>query len=162
MYKRQYVDSVRVFWEKYDPDFVTLRGEAMSILEESSRIEHIARIVGEKALPEDQRLILLAAELIREGFLTQNAYHEVDTYCPPEKQVRMLRAFVEFYRLAKPLVEKGVPVDRIRELKVMVDLLRMKEYPKVEHVDEVMVKLKEQLSTLAAEYGLELEVLGGA
>ena len=158
----RYIDSVRVFWEKYDPDFVTLRGEAMSILEESSRIEHIARIVGEKALPEDQRLILLAAELIREGFLTQNAYHEVDTYCPPEKQVRMLRAFVEFYRLAKPLVEKGVPVDRIRGLRVMVDLLRMKEYPEVEHVDEVMAKLKEQLSTLAAEYGLELEVLGGA
>ena len=157
----RYIDSVRVFWEKYDPEFVLLRGEALSILEESSRIEHIARIVGEKALPEDQRLILLAAELIREGFLTQSAYHEVDTYCPPEKQVRMLRAFVEFYRLTKPLVEKGVPVDRIRELRVMVDLMRMKEHPEVEHVDKVMEKLREQLSTLASEYGIELRAVGG-
>ena len=150
-----------MFWEKYDPEFTLLRGEALSILEESSRIEHIARIVGEKALPEDQRLILLAAELIREGFLTQSAYHEVDTYCPPEKQVRMLRAFVEFYRFTKPLVEKGVPVDRIRELRVMVDLLRIKEHPEVEHVDRVMEKLREQLSTLAAEYGIELRAVGG-
>ena len=156
----RYIDSVRGFWEKYDPEFARLRGEAMAILEDSSRIEHIARIVGEKALPEDQRLILLAAELIKEGFLTQSAYHEVDRYCPPEKQVKMLRAVVEFYRLTKPLVEKGVPVDKIRELKVLVDLLRMKERPGVEHIDEAMAKLKEQLAELAREYGIPVSLVG--
>ena len=155
----KYHDDLRGFWEKMDPEFPLIRGKALELLEESSKIEQIARIVGEKALPEDQRLVLLAAELIREGFLVQNAFHPVDTYCPPEKQARMLRVLVEFYEIARELVAKGVPVDKIRELRVMVELGRLKERAELEWIDKVRERMREDLSALAREYGLELGVV---
>jgi len=96
----RYVDVLREFWERYDPNWFRLREEALRLLEESSRLEEIARVIGEKALPDEQRLILLVSEILKEGFLVQSAFHEVDRYCPPEKQVRMLRAIMEFYRRA--------------------------------------------------------------
>ncbi len=165
----KYHAALRKYWERIDPDFAALREKAISLLEEASKIEQIARIVGEKSLPEDQRLVLLASEIIREGFLVQNAFHPVDTFCPPEKQARMLRAIMEFYNLTYPLVEKGVPVEMIRGLKVsftvpgreseeelsLIMLLeRMKEWSDVGKIDELRVKMKEAIRKLAEEYGL--------
>ena len=124
----RYIDQLSGYWNKIDPDFIRFRKEALSLLQEASKIEEIARIVGEKALPESQKLILLIAEIIREGYLIQNAFHPVDTYCPPEKQAKMLRIMMEFYRLAKKLVENNVPVEKIRELpRVVRNLKIMKE-----------------------------------
>ncbi len=154
----RYIDLVREFWFKIDKEWFDLRLEAMKILEEASEIEHIARMVGEKALPEEQRLILLAAEIIREAFLIQNAFHEVDTYCLPEKQVRMLRVIVEFYRLAKRLVESKVPIDLIRELPFIKrgHIYNMRFEPGLEFVDWVAKEMRRQLSELAKKYEVEL------
>ena len=164
----KYYEALKTYWEKIDPEFTSFRAEAISLLEEAAKIEQIARIVGEKALPEDQRLILLAAEIIREGYLIQNAYHEVDTYCDPEKQAKMLRTIMEFYRITKPLIEKGVPVEKIRELKIyfhmpgrekpedlsLVMLLeRMREWRELEKIDELRNKMHKAIKNLAKEYG---------
>ena len=175
-----YVDLVRVFWERYDPEWYTLRGEAMKILEEASEIEQIARIVGEKALPEEQRLILQIADLIKEGFLIQNAFHEVDTYCRPEKQTKMLRVLIEFYKLAKKLVDNGVPVDvifskssvkrlykmRLEGLSVerVCELAEKGEFDKIEEesrkelqmIDEMFVAIKKDLQEIAKMYEIKL------
>jgi len=165
----KYNDTLKEYWERIDPDFTDLRNKAISLLEEASKIEQIARIVGEKSLPEDQRLILLASEIIREGFLVQNAFHPVDTFCPPDKQATMLRAIMEFYSITYPLVEKGIPVERIRGLKVkflvpgreseeelsLIMLLeRMKEWSDVNKIDELRQKMREAIRSLAEEYGL--------
>ena len=148
----RYVDVLREFWERYDPNWFRLREEALRLLEESSRLEEIARVIGEKALPDEQRLILLASEILREGFLVQSAFHEVDRYCPPEKQVRMLRAIMEFYRRASELIKLGVPVERIRGLKNLVELLRFKEKKGLEEIDEAERRLIEEMEELKAEY----------
>ena len=165
----KYYDSLKAYWERIDPDFSTFRAQAMSLLEEASKIEQIARIVGEKALPEEQRLVLLEAEIIREGFLVQNAFHPVDTFCPPEKQAKMLRVIMEFYKLTQPLVEKGVPVEKIRGLKVtfhmpgrekteelsLIMLLeRMKEWQEISKIDELRELMHEAIKKLAKEYEL--------
>ena len=148
----RYVDVLREFWERYDPNWFRLREEALRLLEESSRLEEIARVIGEKALPDEQRLILLASEILREGFLVQSAFHEVDRYCPPEKQVRMLKAIMEFYSRALELIKLGVPVERIRGLKNLVELLRFKEKKGLEEIDEAEKRLIEEMEELKAEY----------
>jgi len=148
----RYVDVLREFWERYDPNWFRLREEALRLLEESSRLEEIARVIGEKALPDEQRLILLASEILREGFLVQSAFHEVDRYCPPEKQVRMLKAIMEFYKRALELIKLGVPVERIRGLKNLVELLRLKEKKGLEEIDEAEKRLIEEMEELKAEY----------
>ena len=111
-----------------------------------------------RQLPESQKLILLIAEIIREGYLIQNAFHPVDTYCPPEKQAKMLRIMMEFYRLAKKLVENNVPVEKIRELpRVVRNLKIMKEEESLEEIEKIEKHVKGALMKLAEEYDISLE-----
>ncbi len=146
----KYVDNVREWWsEETGINMYDLREEAMTILQESSRLEEIASVVGESALSDENRLIILIGELIREGFLVQNAYHEVDTYCPPRKQVLILKTLLEFYRKVKPLVDAGVPFTEIEEMEVLGDLGRLKfvKEDQVEKaIEDIMRKLERELS----------------
>lgn len=148
----RYVDALEDFWVRLDPRWKTYREKALAILEEASRLEEIARVIGESALPNDQRLILLTAEIIREGFLVQNAYHRVDAYCPPERQVVLLKIMIGFHDLASELVKLGVPVDRIRGLRSVMELLRLKEKEALEEIDKAYERVKEDLEKLKAEY----------
>ena len=150
----KYVEVLEEFWKKHEPDWRGYREKALALLEEASRLEEIARVVGEKSLPNEQRLILLASEIIREGFLVQNAYHPVDRYCPPEKQVKILKTILAFYDLASPLVKAGIPVDRVRSLRSVVELLRLKEREKLEDIDRAFERVKRDLEELRREYGI--------
>lgn len=150
----KYVEVLEEFWRKHEPDWRGYREKALALLEEASRLEEIARVVGEKSLPNEQRLILLASEIIREGFLVQNAYHPVDRYCPPEKQVKILKTILAFYDLASPLVKAGVPVDSIRSLGSVVELLRLKEREKLEDIEKAFESVKRDLEELRREYGI--------
>ncbi len=126
----------------------------MSLLEEASKIEETARIIGEKALPDEQRLVLLISEMIREGFLVQSAFHEVDTYCEPEKQAKMLKLIIEFYEMAEPLVRAGVPVDKIRSMPSIVEIMRLKERKGIEWVEKVREGANSEVNELAKQYEL--------
>jgi len=148
----KYVEVLEEFWKRLDPEWRKYRERALAILEEASRLEEIARVIGEKALPNEQRLILMIAELIKEGFLVQNAYHPVDTYCPPEKQIKILRTLISFHELAEPLIKAGVPVERLRGLRSVLELLRLKEREKLEQIDKIFEKLKSDLEKLRVEY----------
>jgi V/A-type H+-transporting ATPase subunit A len=83
------------FTENVGSEFVQLRGWLMNILQREDELQEIVQLVGSDALPEDQQLLLEVARLIREYFLQQNAYHEVDTYCSMDKQLKMFRALKE-------------------------------------------------------------------
>lgn len=150
----RYTGLLSEYWSKYDPEWGSFRERALGLLEEASKIEETARIVGEKALPDEQRLVLLFSEIVREGFLVQHAYHEVDTYCEPEKQARMLRFMVEFYDMVEPLVRGGVPVDKIREIPSLVEVMRLKERKGVEWIDKVKEMVRKDIGELAEQYGL--------
>lgn len=150
----RYVELVSQWWQSYDKEWLKFKMKATAILEEASKIEEIARIIGEKALPDEQRLVLLVAEMIREGFLVQNAFHDVDTYCEPEKQAKLLRAIVEFYDLVDPLVRAGVPVEKIRGFRSIVEMMRLKERKEVEWIDKVKRQVAEEVRTLAEQYGI--------
>jgi len=148
----RYMDVASRWWSQFDPGWVDVRARALRLLEEASEIEETARIIGEKALPDEQRLVLLMAEMLREGFLVQNAFHEVDTYCEAEKQAALLKVLIDFYNEVEPLIRQGVPIERIREMGVVTDLLRLKENPGTEPIDEARSLLKVQADEVAEEY----------
>ena len=148
----RYLGVASEWWSEHDMNWEEYRGKALTLLEEASQIEETARIIGEKALPDDQRLVLLLAELFREGFLVQNAFHEVDTYCEAEKQVAMLKIMIEFYNQAEPLIRKGIPIEKVRELGVVRSLMRLKEQKGLEPIEEARIEMRQQFNTLADEY----------
>jgi len=151
----RYLDVAARWWSELDPTWEETRSQALRILEEAAEIEETARIIGEKALPDDQRLVLLLAEMLREGFLVQSAFHEVDRYCPPEKQVKLLRLFTDFYNTVRPLIEQGVPIDQVRELDAIRDIMRLKEYEGEEPIDNARAQMMSEIDALADQYEVE-------
>jgi V/A-type H+-transporting ATPase subunit A len=127
----------------------------MNLLVEEDRLQQIVKLVGPDVLPDAQRLILLAAEMFKTGFLQQDAGDKVDTYCAPRKQEMLLRAFVTFYRRARHIIAQGCPIARVRELAVIPELLRAKST--IRNDDEeglfaLLSRMDDQLGELEREY----------
>ena len=152
----RYLEVAARWWGELDPTWEETRGQALRVLEEAAEIEETARIIGEKALPDDQRLVLLVAEMLREGFLVQSAFHEVDRYCPPEKQLKLLKLFTGFYNTVRPLIEQGVPIDQVRELDVISEIMRLKERAEDEAIDTVKAQMMDEIDDLARQYEVEV------
>lgn len=148
----RYLDVSSRWWSQYDRNWEEVRSMALELLEEASEIEETARIIGEKALPDEQRLVLLMAEMLREGFLVQSAFHDVDTYCEAEKQTNLLKILIEFYRMIEPLIRQGVTIEKVREMAIVSELMRLKERKGVKPIDESRLEMREQVSELAEEY----------
>ncbi len=148
----RYLEVAARWWGEQDSSWEATRALALRILEEAAEIEETARIIGEKALPDDQRLVLLVAEMLREGFLVQSAFHDVDRYCAPEKQVKLLKIFIDFYNTVRPLIEQGIPIDQVRELDVIGEIMRLKEREGTEPIDMASAKMMNQIDALAKHY----------
>jgi len=106
--------------------FVETRNEAMALLQKESELQEIVQLVGLDALPEKDRLTLEVARMIREDFLQQNAYHDVDTYCSLTKQGRMLQVIMEFSKDAGIALEGGKSLDEIMKIKAIDEIAKMK------------------------------------
>jgi len=148
----RYMGVASEWWSNQDRDWEDMRAKALKLLEEASQIEETARIIGEKALPDEQRLVLLMAEMFREGFLVQSAFHEIDTYCDAEKQVKLLKIMIEFYNLTHPIIGKGIPIEKVRDLGIVKSLMRLKEEKGVEPIAEARIKMRKEIDALAEEY----------
>lgn len=125
-----YVDKVSDWWKKnFGLDWQRMREEALALLQKEAELEEIVRLVGPDALPDSDRVVLESARMIREDFLQQSAFHEVDSFCPPEKQIGMLKLLLDFHSLSADAVARGVPVERIRELPIRAEIANMKRIP---------------------------------
>ncbi|MCK5626403.1 V-type ATP synthase subunit A [Candidatus Bathyarchaeota archaeon] len=152
----QYADKITNYWEEaLHEDFGKLRGRALKILSESAEIESIARIMGESALPDDQRLILLESELIKEAFLRQFAFHEVDAFCEMDRQVALLHTLLNFYDKTSNLVDNGVPAERIKSLPQISKLERAKEDKSgIKGLQTLSEEIDVEIGKLKEEYGI--------
>ncbi len=112
--------------ENVSSEFIDLRSKMLKILFEENKLQEIVKLVGEDVLPDDQRLILEAAKILKVGFLQQNAYHDVDTYVPIEKQFKMLKVIELFYDKAYQCVKIGVPISKIRDGEIFGEMIKMK------------------------------------
>jgi V/A-type H+-transporting ATPase subunit A len=124
-----YVDFVKDYWDKIsNGKWSSYRITLLRILQREAELSDIVRLVGPEALPEEDKLMLEMARIIREGFLQQSALDPVDAYSPPEKGLLMMESIMRFYEKALDAVRRGVPVSRIRELKSRYMLFQLKFY----------------------------------
>ncbi|MBT9162332.1 MAG: V-type ATP synthase alpha chain [Dehalococcoidia bacterium] len=124
-----YAESTRAWWSEIAPDWADIRALALKVLQQEARLEEIVRLVGPEALPENDKLLLLCARMIREDFLAQSAYHKIDTYCLPQRAHLMIKTIMKFYELAGAMVNSGVPVSEIRSSPMVYRISRMKDIP---------------------------------
>ncbi len=149
-----YIDAIKDWWhQNVDPEWKAMRDRAMGLLQKEAELQEIVRIVGPDALPEKERAVLIVTRMIREDYLQQDAFDEVDTYCPPKKQVTMMRVLLNFYDKTMEAVDKGVPVEEIAKLPVREKIGRMKFEPDIEKVRALINETDEQFEELLKKYG---------
>jgi len=133
-----YVDSISGWWNtNVGEDWRELRDEAMLLLQKESELQEIVQLVGPDALPDRERVTLETTRMLREDFLQQNAFHEIDTYCAPIKQYGMLKTIVMFQKYATAALERGAASTEIIALSVKEDIGRMKYIPEAEFENEI-------------------------
>ncbi|HOI40699.1 MAG TPA: ATP synthase subunit A [Methanobacterium sp.] len=145
-----YVDSVEGWWDdSVKANWRKARDEAMALLQKESELQEIVQLVGPDALPDRERITLESTRMIREDFLQQNAYHEVDTYCSPTKQYQMLETILRFQEKAIAALERGAASSDLTDLKVKEEIGRMKYIPEDEFdtaIKEIQDKIDKQTS----------------
>lgn len=152
-----YLDQLTDWYtEEISEEWIRLRQEAMSLLQEQAQLEEIVRLVGVDALSVKDRLVLEAAKSIREDYLHQNAFHEVDTYTSLAKQYKMLKLIIEFYHLGQKALDAGAEFSQVVSLPVRERIGRAKYIPEsqLEQLDEIAEELREQMSALMSEGGV--------
>jgi V/A-type H+-transporting ATPase subunit A len=122
-------DALAEWWKHSggNPDWLTQRQRVLSLLEQQAHLERMARIVGRDALPAQQQLKLLCADLVNDGFLRQSSFSKVDRYCSPGRQAAMISVLLAFMDRAEAAVQSGVAPARIAELPVVRQLQRLGE-----------------------------------
>ncbi len=146
----EYADELAPWYnENVDENFSALRADVIRILQEESSLMDIVKLIGADVLPEDQKLTLEIARVLRVGFLQQNAYHAADTYVPLAKQYRMLKTIIHLYDRCRAWVtEQAVPVsqivkegifDRVIKMKYDIDNDQMEKFDEMEQQIDEMV-----------------------
>jgi len=142
--------------ENVDQDFAKNRAKAISLLQDENGLLEIVRLVGRDSLSETDQLKLEVTKSIREDYLQQNAFHEVDTYCSLDKQNRMLKLMLAFYDQGLRALEHGVYLKDIEGMAVREKIARTKYIPEdnIEQIDEVKKELVESIDDLISKGGI--------
>ena len=152
----EYVDEVADWWaEEGYPQWHSLRAQTLALLQQENRLQQVVKLVGPDALPDDQRLILETARLLREGFLQQNALDDVDSYATIGKQFRMLEVFLHFHKRAKRIISRACPIIVIQALPIVNTMVRMKtNIPNTDlaQFDRIVSNLDEQMDQVEKDY----------
>lgn len=150
-----YVDRLTKWYEEnVSKEFPQLRAEALMLLQEEAELNEIVQLVGVDALSFEDRVKLESAKSIREDYLHQNAFHEVDTYASMNKQYKMLKLILSYYHLAKDAAGKGAPFAQLAGLSVRETIGRFKyvEESKVDETyEETLAAMKKEISDLVSK-----------
>jgi V/A-type H+-transporting ATPase subunit A len=117
------------FTENVDAEWPELVSQALALLQEEMELLEIVQLVGPDALAEAQREVLLVARMLREDFLQQSAFDQVDRFCPLAKACWMLRVILTFHGRARAFLNQGIPLATVASLPVIKEIGRMKEWP---------------------------------
>jgi len=121
-------DALAAWWKvSGNPDWLTQRQRVLELLEQQAHLERMARIVGRDALPPQQQLKLLCADLVNDGFLRQSSFSKVDRYCSPARQAAMISILLAFMDRAEAAVQAGVTPARLAEMPIVRQLQRLGE-----------------------------------
>ena len=142
--------------DNIDFEFSGNRAKAMNLLQDESELQEIVRLVGKDTLSETDQLKLETTKSIREDFLQQNAYHEVDTFCSLEKQNKMLKVILDFYDQGSLALKSGIYLKELANLPVRDKIGRMKYIPeeRMTEIDDIQNELKENIAQLISKGGI--------
>ena len=150
-----YVDDMSDWYKKnVSKEWIEQRKEALELLQKEAELQEIVQLVGYDALPEPEKGILDTSRSIREDYLQQSAYDEVDTYTSIKKQSMMLSVILEFGRMQADAIKKGIPSSKIHELEArkMLSKIKWTKEEQVEQlVNEINTKMKQQFDVLLKE-----------
>ncbi len=157
-----YLEDVAKWWkEEVSSEWFELRGESYHILQREDTLKEIVRLLGPEALPDEEKLILEVARMIKIGILQQNSFDKVDTYCSPQKQVKLVKVMVRFYKEALKALREGTSLADIRAMPVISSLLKAKfEIPdeEVQRLDALENGMIEQFRRLESKEEVKVVV----
>jgi len=142
------------FEREVSVDWDELAGKAMALLQREVELLEIVQLVGPDALAESERAVLAVARILREDFLQQSAFHEIDRFCPVGKAHWMLKTCMDFYHYTQTALEAEIPLERVTSLPVVNDIARMKELP-VEEAEKEIQTIMDRVRFSFAEMGVE-------
>jgi len=144
-----YADNIEEYYKKeIGKQYNVLRREAMKILQQESELQEIVRLVGEESLSPKERLVLESARSLREDFLQQDAFDDVDTYCPLEKQFALLRLVYSFYTEGMKAIDNNVDVEKLFSLPIREDIARAKYLSEIGELEKLEQEVAKKISNL--------------
>ena len=151
-----YVEKLRDYYEsKLGEDVVALRNQMLKLLYEEDKLKEIVMLVGEDVLPDDQRLILDISNVMKLGFLQQNAFSKVDTYVPLKKQVEMLKTIKLLYEEGHKAIKEQIPISQVKNADLYSKVIAMKNTISNEDlsgIKDLNDEIKEFYSDLISKY----------
>jgi len=142
-----YLADIAKWWTaNVDKDWLNLRSELYGILQREDTLKEIVRLLGPEALPDEEKLILEVARMIKIGLLQQNSFDDVDTFCSPEKQFKLMKLLVDFYNSGQQAIKGGATLADIRVMSIIPSILKARmdikddEMPKLDQLDIEMQK----------------------
>ncbi len=151
----EYADEVKGWWDKLDPRWAKVRLEALELLKKEQKLQSIVRLIGPDALPDYERIILIVADMIKNGFLQQSAFDAIDVYSVPEKQIQILLLMMEFYKRGAAVIKAGAPLAKVNALPIKEEIVRLKTTvpnDKLEMIKDAESRFEEQMGELERMY----------
>jgi V/A-type H+-transporting ATPase subunit A len=146
-------DELATWWTTVtSPEWPRLRQDALAVLDDASRIEATARLIGSESLPERQQFLLLVARLFEDGFLRQNAFDPADATCSPVRQFRLLRLILRMHARGLQALERGVTIQAIANMPVLLRIARARS-----EIDDAMLSELDRLEAAVETECAELE-----
>ncbi|MDZ4170074.1 MAG: V-type ATP synthase subunit A [Coriobacteriia bacterium] len=137
------------YYDNVAPDWSEYRERAMSVLQKETELQEIVQLVGPDALPESEKLILEIARMLREDFLQQFAFDEVDAYCPPSKAYWLLKTILSFHDAASTALNQGVALHQLLELPMRDEIAVLKTTPHeaaIERMQEMCAEVTDRFA----------------
>ncbi|TFF97783.1 MAG: V-type ATP synthase subunit A [Promethearchaeota archaeon] len=155
---RQWWDEeIKLSWSEIDINWFECRKQVNQILSRENELENMKQLVGEENLPEDQQLDLFIADLIKEAFLIQNAFDNIDNYCTPTKMMALIKLILILYREGKELLRQGYIIKDIKDMDVINQIKRIKitiPNDQIEQIEQIKNDLFDQIKSLKRLYGV--------
>ena len=146
-------------WVEIDIDWLDCRKQVNEILSKDNELKYITQLIGEEGLPEDQRLVIFVAKLIKNGFLIQNAFDEIDNYTDITKLLGSIKIILLIYKESEELIKQGFYIEEIKGLPVINEILRInrtipnEDFPKLENLKNKLLNQIDELKLTRSVYG---------
>jgi V/A-type H+-transporting ATPase subunit A len=147
-----YLADIAKWWgANVDKDWFRIRSEAYGILQREDTLKEIVRLLGPEALPDEEKIILEVARMIKIGLLQQNSFDDVDTFCSPEKQFKLMKLLVDFYNKGQQAIKSGASLTDIRVMSIIPSLLKARMDVKddeMQKLDQLEKEMDEQFKSI--------------